>query len=83
MKLKINKSQFQLFTNNFVIVEGNVLQSNTNPITEGRMKEFLVTVIVNGWLAQIRVGAHNGSNALMIVRQLFPKARITGSFISA
>jgi len=83
MKLKINKSQFQLLTNNFVIIEGKGIQSNNNLLTEARMREYLVTVIINGLYAQLRVGAHNGTNALMIVRKLFPQARPTGKFISA
>ena len=84
MKLIINNNQLTLLTTHFHLIEGQCLvQNGDSIITESRMKEFLVWVIVNGWPAQLRVGAQNKSNALSIIRQLFPKARLTGAIISA
>ena len=84
MKLKINNEHLKLLESNFHIIEGQgLVQNGKSIITESRMKEFLVWVIVNGWPAQLRVGAQNKSNALSIIRQLFPKARLTGAIISA
>ena len=78
MKLKINKSQFQLFTNNFVIVESNKLQSNSKLLTE-TMREFKVRILFNGWQSEIRIGASSSGSALAIAKLMFPKALVTGS----
>jgi len=84
MKVLINKEQLQLLTSNFHLIEGKGwVQNGTDLITESRMKEYLVKVIINGWLAQIRIGAYNGTNAMMIAKKLFPKARPTGEYMSA
>lgn len=84
MKIIINNNQLHLLTTQFYIVEGQGLVHNgKDVIAESRMKEYLVKVIINGWYAQIRIGAHNGANALMIVRQLFPKVKVMGSYLSA
>ena len=76
MRLKISKSQVQLLTNNFVIVEGNGLQSNNNLIAES-MKEFKVKVFFGGWPTEIRVGAYSAASALAITRLMFPRCRVT------
>ena len=84
MKVIINNDQFQLLATNFHLIEGQGLVQNKNKlITESRMNEYLVKIIINGFFSQIRIGAYNGANALMIVRKLFPSARITGSYIQA
>jgi hypothetical protein len=80
MKLKINKSQFQLLVNNFVIVEGKGLCPNgKNLVNESRLKEYLVAVWFQGMPAEIRIGAYTSSSALAIARLMFPKANVTGS----
>ena len=79
MKIKINRPQLQLLTNNFMLVEGHGLSCDeVCLITEG-MKEFKVKVYFNGWPTEIRVGAHSSSSALAIARLMFPKATIIGS----
>jgi hypothetical protein len=78
MKLKINKSQFQLLTNNFVIVEGNRVLQNNNLITES-MREYKVRIHFNGWQSEIRIGANSSGSALAIAKLMFPKALVTGS----
>ena len=79
MKLKINKSQFQLLTNNFVIVEGHGLQYADDNLLAESMKEFKVKVFFGGWPTEIRIGAHSSASALAIARLMFPKALVTGS----
>ena len=78
MKVLINKSQFQLLTNNFVIIEGNGLQSNNKLLTES-LKEFKVRILFNGWQSEIRIGASSSGSALAIAKLMFPKALVTGS----
>lgn len=78
MKLKINKSQFQLLTKNFIIIEGHGLQyGDDNLITES-MKEYKVKVFFGGYPTEIRVGAHSSASALAIAKLMFPKAVSTG-----
>ena len=79
MKLKINKSQFQLLTNNFVIVEGQGFQQGHSILLTESMREFKVKVFFGGWPTEIRVGAHSSSSALAVARLMFPKATITAS----
>lgn len=79
MKLKINKPQFQLLTNNFVIVECNKLRSNDNNLITESMKEFKVRIIFNGWQSELRVGANSSGSALAIAKIMFPKAVVTSS----
>ena len=84
MKILITNDQLQILTSQFYLIEGRgLVKDNIDLITESRMKEYLVKVIVNGMLAQIRVGAFNGTSALAVVRNLFPNCRITGAFYSA
>ena len=78
MRLKINKSQFQLLTNNFVLVEGNGMRYENNLIAES-MKEFKVRILFNGWESQIRIGATSSGSALAIAKLMFPKYLVTGS----
>ena len=81
MKLLINHDQLKLLKN-FHLIEGNGLTQNGNElITESKMKEFLVSIIINGWFAQIRVGAQSGASSLFVVKKLFPSARVTGQYI--
>ena len=83
MKLIINKPQLQLLADNFIIVEGKGLcQTPNNLIKESRLREYLVAIWIYGFYAQIRIGAQNSGTALMIVKKLLPKGRITGSVIS-
>lgn len=77
MKLKINKSQFQLLTNNFVIIEDGLLSLDKNIITESGMPVYIVSMWVSSYNAEIRIGTHSGSGgAMAIVRKLFPSARV-------
>jgi hypothetical protein len=79
VKLKINKSQFQLLTSNFVLVEGNRMRdTDKNLITES-MKEYKVRMFFGGWSCEIRIGASSSGSALAIAKIMFPKALITGS----
>ena len=83
MKLIINPNQLQLLTSNYLLTEQGLVENGSDLITEYRMKEYLVKVIVSGLIAQIRVGANNGTNAILIVKKLFPhQARVTGQFIA-
>jgi len=79
MKVLINKSQFQLLTNNFVIVEGIGLVPDPNNLITESMKEFKVKVFFGGWPTEIRVGAHSPASAMKIAKLMFPKARITAN----
>lgn len=84
MRIIINESQLQLLASQFHLIEGRGLVHNENKlITESKMNEYLVTVVIGGFFAQIRIGAQNHGMALQIVRKLFPKARITGAVYSA
>ena len=77
MKLKINKSQFHLLTNNFVMVEGDGMRYNDkNLITE--MREFKVRMRFGGWFSEIRIGASCSGSAFSIAKLMFPKALVTG-----
>ena len=78
MRLKISKSQFQLLTSNFVIVENGLQQRDTNLIVES-MKEFKVRILFNGWQSEIRIGASSSGSALAIAKLMFPKYLVTGS----
>jgi hypothetical protein len=77
MRLKINKSQFQLLTNNFVIVENRLQQRDTNLILES-MREYKVRIHFNGWVSEIRIGASSSGSAIAIAKIMFPKALVTG-----
>ena len=79
MRLKINKSQFQLLTNNFVIVEGNGKRYDNNNLILESMKEFKVRIHFNGWVSEIRIGASSSGSALAIAKLMFPKALVSGS----
>jgi len=79
MRLKINKSQFELLTNNFVIVEGNGMRYDENNLIFESMKEFKVRILFNGWQSEIRIGASSSGSALAIAKLMFPKAMVTGS----
>jgi hypothetical protein len=83
MKLKINKSQFQLLTNNFVLVEGNGLRYDDTKLITESMKEFKVKVFFGGWPTEIRVGAHSPGSAFAIVKLMFPKSRVTSNIATA
>jgi hypothetical protein len=77
MRLKISKSQFQLLTNNFVIVENRLHQRDTNLIFES-MREYKVRILFNGWQSEIRIGASSSGSAIAIAKIMFPKALVTG-----
>ena len=79
MKLKINKSQLSLLSNNFVIIEGQGLQYQDKHIINESIKEFKVKVFFGGWPTTIRVGANSSASALSIVRLMFPQARVTAN----
>ena len=79
MKLKINESQLQLLSNNFVMLEGKGLVPNPNNLITESLKEFKVKVFFGGWPTEIRVGAHSSTSALSVVRLMFPKARVTAN----
>jgi hypothetical protein len=83
MKYKISQHQFTKLRKNYILIGGGLSPINGNVITESRLKEFLVSVIINGFFAQIRVGAHNGVSSLSVVKKLFPQARPTGAYIAA
>lgn len=77
MKILINKHQLQLLTNNFVIIESGGLGNKSNLINEGRNPEYLVSMLVSSYYAQIRITTSSGSGgAMAIARKLFPNARI-------
>lgn len=82
MKIFINPNQLLLLTNLHVIEGRGIVQNGKNLITESRLKEYLVAIWIDGFYAQIRVGAQSKGTALMIVKRLFPKARTKGSAIS-
>ncbi|SNR32635.1 hypothetical protein SAMN06265371_101294 [Lutibacter agarilyticus] len=67
-----------LLTSNFVIVEGNGLYNyETNLIKEGGTPEYLVSLWISSYPAEIRIGTNMGSGgAMAIARKLFPSARI-------
>ena len=77
MKLKINKSQLELFANNFIIVEGKGVQSNKKNLISESMREYKVRVKVGGWFSEIRVGATSSSTAIVAARLLFPHTEVT------
>lgn len=78
MKLIINTHQLDLLTNNFVIVEGNGLQSNNNLIAES-LKRWRVRMYVNGMECELDVGSSSSGTALAVVKNLFKSALVTGS----
>ena len=76
MKLRINESQLNLLTNNFIIVEDGLSYDDKNLINES-MRVFKVLAYFNGWPSTILVGASSPSTSLILARLMFPKARIT------
>jgi hypothetical protein len=80
MKIKINKCQLKLLADNFIIVEGQGLKQNEKYlIQESRMPEYLVTILIHGQPAALRISGYSQTSVLNIARTLFPKATITGS----
>ena len=82
MRYKVLPKHLNLL-NQFTLTEDGFVSLDEKMITESRMKEFLVSVIINGFFAQLRVGANSGALALAVVKKLFPHARTTGAYISA
>lgn len=78
MRILINSNQFILLTNNFVIVEGlGLVENRKNLIQEGGAPEYLVSLWISSYPAEIRIGTNMGSGgAMAICRKLFPSARI-------
>lgn len=76
MNIKINKHQLNLLEERFCIKNG-ILVENTNIICESGMKEFLVTIIIGGYFAKVRVFCSSSASAIQIVSKLFPNARVT------
>jgi hypothetical protein len=78
MKYKISPKQFNLLTQNFILVERRLNSNEINLITES-MKEYKVRMFFGGWLSEIRIGASSSGSALAIAKLMFPKALVTGS----
>ncbi|SNR33810.1 hypothetical protein SAMN04488111_0510 [Lutibacter flavus] len=77
MKLIINTHQLDLLSSNFVIVEDGLHSNETNLIKEGGTPEYLVSLWISSYPAEIRIGTNMGSGgAMAIARKLFPNARV-------
>ena len=79
MKLKINKSQFQLLTSNFVLVEDNGIHNDDNNLISESLKRWRVRLFISGWECELEVGSSSSGTAIASVKRLFPQAIVTGS----
>ena len=77
MKYKVNEHQLDLLNQNFILIEDGLLSLDKNIITESGMPQYLVSMGVSSYSAEIRIGTYGGTGtALAIARKLFPSARI-------
>lgn len=78
MRILINSEQLKLIIDGFTIVEGHgLVQNEKNLIQEGGTPEYLVSIWISSYPAEIRVGTNMGSGgAMAICKKLFPNARI-------
>ena len=78
MRILINSEQLKLIIDGFTIVEGHgLVQNEKNLILEGGAPEYLVSLWISSYPAEIRIGTNMGSGgAMAIARKLFPNARI-------
>jgi hypothetical protein len=80
MKLIINPKQLTLLTSNFQLIEGcGFRDKNSKLIKESRLREFVVRIIIQGIVAELRIGAYSSSSAFSLAKMLFPKAIVTSS----
>lgn len=77
MKYKISEQQFSLLSKNLLIIEGGLSPIKRNIIKESSMREYLVSMWISSYPAEIRIGTNMGSGgAMAIARKLFPHARV-------
>ncbi|MBT8318059.1 MAG: hypothetical protein HKP59_10585 [Lutibacter sp.] len=78
MRILINPKQLSLLTSHFHIVEGHgLIENKENLILEGRTPEYLVSLWISSYPAEIRIGTNMGSGgAMAIARKLFPSSRV-------
>ena len=77
MRYKLSPEQFNLLNQNFMLIENGLLSLDENMLSESSMREYIVSMWISSYPAEIRIGTHGGSGTAMeICRRLFPKAKI-------
>lgn len=77
MKYYISENQFILLKQNFILIEDGVIPSCSNLVKESSKREYLVSLWISSYSAEIRVGTDMGcGGAMLIARKLFPRARV-------
>jgi len=78
MRILINPDQLKLLTDRFTIVEDHgLIENEENLVLEGGAPEYLVSLWISSYPAEIRIGTNMGSGgAMAIARKLFPNARV-------
>jgi hypothetical protein len=81
MKLLINPIQLNLLTSSFHLIEGyGWCHEDSKLIKESKLPEYLVSILVQGQPAEIRISGYSRASVLSIAKNLFGKnATITGS----
>jgi hypothetical protein len=80
MKYIISHKQCKLLKQ-FTLTENGLIHISNNLIKESKLRVYLVRLIVNGMVAELKIGAYSSASALSIMRKLFPKVILTGSAI--
>lgn len=77
MKITINEDQLKMLAEKVSLTDKQFNETN-NLIQEGGMREYLVSVVVAGYFAKIRIHSQNSATAIQIVSKLYKGARFTG-----
>ena len=77
MRYKVSEHQLDLLNQNFMLIENGLLSLDECIILESSMPNYIVSMWIGGYTAEIRIGTTTGSGgAMTIARKMFPKANV-------